>query len=156
MQELPSPNGRLRERPRTILAFGHKVDMSLPSPVQAMHVPSFVGLSEPGGPFSNLFLSELCSFQVCICRVPHRAGQTSECLPLAFPLLNIELGLERRTLFEVKLVWKRVPQCTGDTRLVLEERFLKPGGRTGDSGGTVDNDGRLEERPWTRSGGPHC
>ena len=93
-----------------------------------MQVPLLVGLSESSGPFPNIFLGEFRGLEVCLSCVPHCPCQTSKRLPLAFPLLNVELSLERGTLFEVEFIGERVVKRTSDARLVLEERLLKPGG----------------------------
>ena len=110
-----------------------------------MQILLLVGLSESSGPFPNLLLGKFCGLEIRLGRVPHCPCQTSERMPLAFPLLDVELSFERGTLFKVEFIGKGVVECTSDAGLVLEECFLKPGGRTGDGGGTVDDDARLEQ-----------
>ena len=111
-----------------------------------MQILPFVGLSESGGPFPNLFLGQFRGLKVRLSCVPHQSCQTSKRLPLPFSLLNVELSLKRGALFKVEFVGKRVVKCTSDARLVLVECLLKPGRRAGDCGRTVDDDGRLEQR----------
>jgi len=110
-----------------------------------MRILLLVGFSKSGSPFPNLFLGEFRGLEVCLSCVPHCPRQTSKRLPLAFPLLNVELSLEGGSLFKVEFIGKWVVKCTSDARLVLEECLFKPGWRAGDGGGTVDDDRRLEQ-----------